>query len=78
MRTKPDCRTILSIIALVALFGVVAPAGAEAPTAGQPRVEFTSLTHDFGQAPSGEDLKTTFTFKNVGDSVLVIENVKGG
>ena len=47
-------------------------------SAGQPRIQFTAMEHDFGQALSGENLKTTFTFKNVGDAVLVIEKVKGG
>ena len=88
-----DYRTILSVIAVVALLGAVAPAWAETPvvgrtagssaeatsdTSGQPRVQFTSMEHDFGQALSGEDLKTKFTFKNVGEGVLVIEKVKGG
>jgi len=44
----------------------------------KPRIEFSALEHDFGQAVSGVDLKTTFAFKNAGDDVLVIENVKGG
>ena len=79
-----DYRTILSVIAVVALLGAVAPAWAEPPveatsdTGGLPRVQFTSMEHDFGQALSGEDLKTKFTFKNVGEGVLVIEKVKGG
>ena len=87
-----DCRAILSFIVVMALLGAAAPAGAESPvadrtaesasgatsTAGGPRVQFTVLEHDFGQALSGEDLRTKFTFKNVGDGVLVIEKVKGG
>jgi hypothetical protein len=48
------------------------------PTAGKPRIEFVSLEHDFGKSASGQDLTTTFEFKNVGDDVLVIEHVKGG
>jgi hypothetical protein len=73
-----DYRTILSVIAVTALIGAVAPAWAETPVGGQPRVQFMSMEHDFGQAASGEDLKTKFTFKNVGEGVLVIEKVKGG
>jgi hypothetical protein len=49
-----------------------------ADSAAQPKIEFSDLEHDFGQAVSGEDLKTTFAFKNVGDAVLIIEKVKGG
>lgn len=93
MRKQLDYWTILSVIAVVALLGAVAPTWAETPVVGRtaessgeatsdagglPRVQFTSMEHDFGQALSGEDLKTKFTFKNVGEGVLVIEKVKGG
>ena len=89
----PEIRASLSVIAAVMLVGAALPVWAEAPVtgrsaevsgdsrtaaAGQPRIQFTSVEHDFGQANSGEDLKTTFSFKNVGDGVLVIQNVKGG
>jgi hypothetical protein len=46
--------------------------------AGTPRIEFSAPEYDFGQVVSGKDLKTTFSFKNAGDGVLVIEKVKGG
>jgi hypothetical protein len=46
--------------------------------AAKPRIRFDSVEHDFGKAASGQDLTTTFEFKNVGDDVLVIEHVKGG
>jgi hypothetical protein len=89
MWNRSQYRAILSIVVLTAFFGLVAPACADEPAAdrsaeasgaggGQPRIEFSSLEHDFGQALSGEDLTTKFTFKNVGDGVLRIENVKGG
>lgn len=52
---------------------------AQAPEAeDQPRIQFDKLEHDFGRANSGEDLKTTFGFKNAGDGTLVIQRVKGG
>lgn len=64
------------------------PAAGEAPDAppssgaeqskGKPQIQFTTLEHDFGKAKSGPNLNATFEFKNVGDAVLVIENVKGG
>jgi len=93
MYKELDYRTILSVIAVLALLAAVAPAWAEPPVAGRaaespgeatsgtgglPRIQFTSTEHDFGQALSGEDLKTTFSFKNVGDGVLIIQKVKGG
>ena len=88
----PEIRASLSVFAVVMLVGATLPVWAEAPVtgrtevsgdsktvaAGLPRIQFTSMEHDFGQANSGEDLKTTFSFKNVGDGVLVIQNVKGG
>jgi hypothetical protein len=54
------------------------PAGARDGAAGTPRIEFKAPEHDFGHVVSGNDLKTTFGFKNAGDGVLVIEKVKGG
>ena len=89
----PEYRTFLSVIAALSLLGAVVPAWAQTPVAGRtaeatgdatgdagglPRIQFTAMEHDFGQALSGEDLKTTFSFKNVGDAVLLIEKVKGG
>ncbi len=43
-----------------------------------PRMHFETREHDFGEAMSGVKLKTTFTFKNVGDAVLHIQKVSGG
>jgi hypothetical protein len=85
------CRVVVCCVAALAV--AVVPIQAETPPAvpdpaptagaaegpaGKPRIEFTSLEHDFGQVPAGDDLKTTFGFKNAGDGVLVIEKVKGG
>jgi hypothetical protein len=53
-------------------------AGAAAAPEGKPRIQFGNLVHDFGQQASGQDLKTVFEFKNVGDGVLVVQKVKGG
>jgi hypothetical protein len=83
----------LALCAIVAILGSLAPGWAETPavvsesgpaaspaedSGGTPRIQFTTLEHDFGQALSGEDLKTVFEFKNAGEGVLVIEKVKGG
>ena len=56
----------------------VAPGAARDDAGGKPRIQFDALKHDFGKVPSGQDLKTTFVFKNVGDEVLMIEKIKGG
>ena len=94
MWKQASYRIFLTLFVAAALLGVIAPGQAETPVAaktvvpatgeaegnsgGVPRLRFDSLEHDFGQAVSGEDLKTTFTFKNAGDGVLVIEKVRGG
>ena len=93
MCKQASYRIFLALFVAAALLGVAAPGRAETPVAaetvvpaadepggsqGVPRLQFDSLEHDFGQAISGEDLKTTFTFKNAGDGVLVIEKVRGG
>jgi hypothetical protein len=44
----------------------------------QPRIEFDSLEHDFGDQVSGKLLEHTFTFKNTGSSLLSIKDVKAG
>ena len=43
-----------------------------------PKIKFNELSHDFGKSTQGSSLKHTFTFKNVGKSVLNIEKVKAG
>ena len=83
----------LALCGIVALLGSLAPGWAGTPavapepgpsasptddSGGKPRILFTTLEHDFGQAVSGEELKTFFEFKNAGEGVLVIEKVKGG
>lgn len=44
----------------------------------QPRIEFDSLEHDFGDQVSGKILAHTFTFKNTGSAPLSIKDVKAG
>ena len=46
--------------------------------APQPKIQFTKLSHDFGKSAPNMDLKHSFTFKNTGKAVLIIENVKAG
>ena len=45
---------------------------------GGARIEFQELAFDFGKVKQNEVLKHTFTFKNVGKGVLIIEKVKAG
>jgi len=43
---------------------------------GAPRIEFAELTHDFGKASQNQSLKHSFSFKNTGTGVLVIDKVR--
>jgi len=54
-----------------------APDSSEA-TGKTPKIEFADLNRDFGKTVQNEKLKHTFTFKNIGTDVLVIEKVKAG
>lgn len=42
-----------------------------------PAIAFETSSHDFGQAKSGDVLKTRFNFTNKGQTDLIIRNVKG-
>ena len=54
-----------------------APDSSEA-TEKTPKIKFEELDRDFGMTVQNEKLKHTFTFKNTGTDVLVIEKVKAG
>lgn len=41
-----------------------------------PRIEFTSVEHDFGVIEEGQTASHQFTFSNRGQSLLFIRNVK--
>lgn len=41
-----------------------------------PKIEFVKTTHDFGESPQGTPVSYDFTFKNVGNAPLVLQNVK--
>jgi len=44
-----------------------------------PQIEFVEgLTFDFGDVKANETLTHEFVFKNIGDALLKIEQVKGG
>lgn len=44
-----------------------------------PQIEFVEgTTFDFGNVQANEQLTHVFVFKNAGDTMLKIENVKGG
>lgn len=53
------------------------PGVSPAPTEGRlgPRIKFAEREHDFGRAKSGEQVKYTYIFTNVGDATLEISGV---
>lgn len=68
---------ILWQAALMAVFGFcVSPA--HAADTGVPKIEFSELSHDFGKSMPNQELKHSFTFKNKGSALLIIESVKSG
>jgi hypothetical protein len=46
--------------------------------AGSSKIRFLELSHDFGKQLQGSKLEHTFSFRNAGQSVLIIEKVKAG
>lgn len=43
-----------------------------------PKIQFDELSFDFGASSQNTELKHSFTFKNVGKGVLLIDKVKAG
>ena len=62
-------KVVLSLVMIVAVLFAMA----------QPRIEFEKKTHEFGDIhEEGGKVTARFTFKNVGDSALVLTRVKPG
>ena len=83
----PDLRRRIAVHALAAfLLARIASVGAEptpaAPSAAQkapaggPQIHFVQPYFDFGRVPSGTIVTNAFVFKNVGDQVLEISEVR--
>ena len=43
-----------------------------------PKIQFDETSFDFGTVYQNKALKHTFSFKNIGTGVLLIDKVKGG
>ncbi len=43
---------------------------------GKPKIEFDSLTYDFGKQDRSISLTHIFTFKNTGEGVLIINKIE--
>lgn len=55
---------------------VAAAAQRDASSGKLPAVEFNETVHDFGNIPNGIPVKTVFTYKNTGESPLVVSDIK--
>jgi copper(I)-binding protein len=53
-----------------------APALAAAAIATGPKIQFATPVHDFGKARSGDPVKYTYIFTNIGDQLLILTNVQ--
>jgi len=72
-------KTLPTAVALLALLGFCLSQARAADTkAPQPKIQFAELSHDFGKSAPNLELKHSFTFKNTGKAVLLIESVKAG
>jgi hypothetical protein len=56
---------------------IAAPPGAK-PVATGPKIAFETPTYEFGRAKSGEPVKHTFIFTNIGSETLEVKNVRPG
>ncbi|MBN2106994.1 MAG: DUF1573 domain-containing protein [Deltaproteobacteria bacterium] len=72
-RTWPAAFAFLALLCFC-----LSPAQAADTAAPQPKIQFAQLVHDFGKSAPNMDLKHSFTFKNTGKALLIIENVKAG
>jgi hypothetical protein len=45
---------------------------------GKPKIEFATLSHDFGKQAQNAELKFIFVFKNAGDGLLRIDKIEAG
>jgi hypothetical protein len=43
---------------------------------GKPKIQFDTLTHDFGKQQKNAELKYTFVFKNLGEGSLRIDKIQ--
>jgi Protein of unknown function (DUF1573) len=73
--------TLTFIWSLVLGGGAVAVAQTNSPATEQksaPKIDFDSITYNFGKVKSGETVKHSFVFTNAGTAILEITDVKPG
>jgi hypothetical protein len=71
-------RTLLQMaLALIAALGFCL-SQAHAADTDAPKIQFSEMSHDFGKSEPNQELKHSFSFKNTGKAVLIIQDVKAG
>ena len=71
-------RTTLPVaLALIAALGFCL-SQAQAADTEAPKIQFSETSHDFGNSAPNQELKHSFTFKNTGKAMLLIQDVKAG
>jgi hypothetical protein len=79
---------LIRLVAMVGILGGVAsvlaqdkdatpPAGAN-PAGSAPKIQFDDIVYDFGKVSSGEVVKHSFVFTNIGTATLEIKDVRPG
>jgi hypothetical protein len=53
------------------------PQTATAPAGSTTKINFEKMEHNFGNVKEGNEVMTTFKFKNTGDKPLIISNAQG-
>jgi hypothetical protein len=76
---KAPLRKWPTAFVVAALLGFwLSPVHAADPAAPQPKILFSESSHDFGKSAPNMSLTHSFTFKNIGKAVLIIQDVKAG
>src|SRR5436190_6457142 len=83
--------TLLTLLMAAGAFGSVADSPAQAqepspkpgataapPGGASPKIQFAEMVYDFGKVSSGEVVKHSFVFTNVGKATLEIKDVRPG
>jgi len=70
----------IRVLNLIALTGILLTGyllyGYAIPTENGPKIEFKEESQDFGRVKQGKVLTHNFRFKNVGDAILIVNNVR--
>ncbi len=74
---KVSRTTLQMSLAVIAVLGFCL-GQAQAADTEAPKIQFSEIAHDFGKSAPNQELKHSFTFKNTGKAMLIIQDVKAG